>query len=98
MTVALGATSLGGALLAVVCGVPDRIRSSLADVVQLQSIVTGGYRQICLLESAAMAAFEQESGIEARRAVLDIQERIGQVSAQSVELIPRAATKPAGRG
>jgi hypothetical protein len=95
LTLALGATSLGGALLAVVCGVPDRIRASLADVVLLQSIVAGGYRRISLLESAALAALNHEEGDDARRAVLDIQERVGEVVALSVELIPRAAARPA---
>jgi hypothetical protein len=97
LTLALGATSLGGALLAVVCGVPDRIRASLADVIRLQSIVTGGYRRISLLESAAIAALNDTDADEARRAVLDVQERIGAVVVQSVELMPRAAARPAER-
>jgi hypothetical protein len=57
----------------------------LADVVQIQSIITGCDRQISLLESAALAALKNNADpIAAHRLVLEAQSRIDQVVERAV--------------
>jgi hypothetical protein len=98
LTVVLGAGSLAGSLLAVASGIPATVRRNLADVVQVQSIVTGCDRQINLLESNALAGLK-DAGYgpdETHRLVLDVQERMDAVVRSAVELI-QAFADPSGR-
>jgi hypothetical protein len=88
-TVALGGTSVVAALLAVALSVPDNVTQQLANVIQIQSIVTGCDRQISLLESDAMSAMNN-SDTEATVAhgiVLDVQDRIDKVVSHAVQQI-----------
>ncbi|MDX6717901.1 MAG: hypothetical protein QOJ63_155 [Solirubrobacteraceae bacterium] len=92
VTVVLGASSVVGALLAVVRAVPQNIAHHLADVIQIQSIITGCDRQISLLESAAFDAVNRGGdAAEARDAVLDLQRRMDQVVGNAVRRIERYA-------
>jgi hypothetical protein len=59
VTVALGATSITGTLLGVATGLPAALTRQLADVLQLQSIVTGCDRQMSLLESHAFSVMNR---------------------------------------
>lgn len=92
VTVVLGASSVVGALLAVVKAVPQNIAHHLADVIQIQSIITGCDRQISLLESAAFEAMNRAADpMEARDAVLELQQRMDEVVGNAVERIERYA-------
>jgi hypothetical protein len=94
VTVVLGASSVAGALLAVVKAVPQSIAHHLADVIQIQSIITGCDRQISLLESAAFDAVNRGGDpTEARHAVLDLQRRMDQVVGNAVRRIERYAVR-----
>jgi hypothetical protein len=85
VTVATGAGSLFAAFLGVTKRVPENVGRHLADVVQIQSIITGCDRQISLLESAALAALKDDTDpTAARRFVLDAQSRIDQVVERAV--------------
>lgn len=77
-TALLGGTSLAGALLGVVKGVPDKIAHGAANVVQVQLIVTGAHRQISMLESDAFASLNNRKTprAEAHEMVLRVQQRI----------------------
>jgi hypothetical protein len=102
-TVGLGASSLGGAVFGVAQKVPDTVANHLANVIQVQAIVTGTQRQISLLESDAFAALnhdeaspEQQHGI-----VMAVQERMERVVKDAVGQIqhlaePAAETREAG--
>jgi hypothetical protein len=101
-TVTLGAASIGGAILAVVTGLPEKLSHQLADVLQLQAIVTGCDRQISLLESHAFSVLNRKQtaqdggrgrGFEDFRAideeVLLIQQRMDDVTGSSVARIEK---------
>ena len=72
---------------------PTRVAHDVANIIQLQLIVTGAHRQISLLESDAFAALKNEdsSVAEAHVIVLDIQERIERVVAVVIEHVERYA-------
>jgi hypothetical protein len=92
VTAVLGASSVAGALLGVVKAVPRTIAHNLADVIQVQSIITGCDRQISLLESAAFNAINHDAdAIATRDTVLDVQRRMDQVVASAVRRIERYA-------
>jgi hypothetical protein len=94
-TVTLGGASIAGAILGAVTGLPERLSHQLADVLQLQSIVTGCDRQISLLESHAFSVLnrkrtmqESQEELEAiDREVLLIQQRMDHVTQRAVERI-----------
>lgn len=87
MTVGLGVTSVAGALLSVVKSVPRNISHNLADVIQIQSIITGCDRQISMLETSALKAIHEEDRGGAHETVLEIQRRMDQVIAKAVSRI-----------
>jgi hypothetical protein len=92
VTAVLGGSSVAGALLGVVRAVPRTLAHNLADVIQIQSIITGCDRQISLLESAAFDAVNRGGdAAEARDAVLDLQRRMDQVVGNAVRRIERYA-------
>jgi hypothetical protein len=91
LTVGLGGTSLVGAALAAARKVPRNVAHDVANVIQLQLIVTGAHRQISLLESDAFAALNStETAVaDAHVIVLDIHERIERVVAIAIEQVER---------
>lgn len=98
-TVATGAGSLVAALLGVTKRVPHNVGRHLADVVQIQSIITGCDRQISLLESAALAVLKTEPPTEATHSfVLEAQIRIDEVVHRAVRRIEEFADPGNGRG
>lgn len=64
VTVALGAMSIAGTLLGVVTDLPATLTKQLANVLQLQSIVTGCDRQMSLLESHAFSVMNRAEGTD----------------------------------
>jgi hypothetical protein len=98
VTVAFGATSVAGSLLAVTQGVPRNVKKHLADVIQVQTIVTGCDRQISLLESDALAALNNRhfGVMETHQIVVDVQERMGAVVDNAVTMVERCVD-PAAR-
>jgi hypothetical protein len=85
VTVATGAGSVFAALLGVTKRAPHNVGRHLADVVQIQSIITGCDRQISLLESAALAALKHDADpTTAHRFVLEAQSRIDEVVDRAV--------------
>jgi hypothetical protein len=85
VTVATGAGSVFAAFLGVTKRVPQNVGRHLADVVQIQSIITGCDRQISLLESAALAALKHNTDPNAaHRFVLEAQARIDEVVDRAV--------------
>jgi hypothetical protein len=92
VTVVLGASSVVGALLGVLRAVPQNIGRALADVIQIQSIITGCDRQISLLESAALDAMNRNADpTTAHAMVLDVQRRMDQVVGSAARRIERYA-------
>lgn len=91
VTVVLGASSVAGSLLAVTKGVPHDVKKHLADVIQVQTIVTGCDRQISLLESDALAALKSShcDATETHRIVVDVQRLMSAVVDHAVETIER---------
>jgi hypothetical protein len=88
ITGAAGAGSFATALLGVTKSVPQNVGQQLADVVQIQSIITGCDRQISLLESAAFAALKDAvPGGEGQRFALEAQSRIDAVVDNAVKRI-----------
>ncbi|HEV7807861.1 MAG TPA: hypothetical protein VGO80_18725 [Solirubrobacteraceae bacterium] len=88
LSLGLGVTSVGGALLGVVRSVPRNITHNLADVIQIQSIITGCDRQISLLETAALSAVNHNDDLPAaHQTVLDVQRRMDHVVARAVERV-----------
>jgi len=89
VTVTFGVTSVAGSLLAVANGVPRKVKEHLADVIQVQTIVTGCDRQISLLESDALAALNNsQCGVgDTHHIVLEVQERMSTVVALALEQI-----------
>lgn len=93
LTAGMGATSLGAAVFAVARGVPRNVAHDVANVVQLQLVITGAHRQISLLESDAFAALNSKDtpDAEAHAVALDAQARIERVVGIAVEQIERYA-------
>lgn len=91
LTVALGASSVAGAVFAVANGVPRKVKAHMADVIQVQTIVTGCDRQISLLESDALVALNNPdfSVADTHKVVLEVQARIGAVATDAAEQIER---------
>jgi len=100
LTVVLGSASVVGALLGVTLSVPRTIAHQLANVIQVQSIVTGCDRQISLLESDALSALN-DNGVDAaetHRIVTSVQERMQTVVSRAVAEIPRYPDHPGRAG
>jgi hypothetical protein len=92
VTLATGAGSLVAALLGVTKRVPHNVGRHLADVVQIQSVITGCDRQISLLESTALAVLKTEPPTAASHAfVLEAQGRIDVVVDHAVRRIEEFA-------
>jgi len=86
--VTTGAGSVFAAFLGVTKRVPHNVGRHLADVVQIQSIITGCDRQISLLETAALAALKNNADPDtAHKFVLEAQSRIDEVVDRAVERI-----------
>jgi hypothetical protein len=101
-TAALGVGSILGTVVGLVKGVPQTIAMNLAQVVEIESIVTGCDRQISLLESDAFAAMKRKKATPRQNhdIVVDDQERIEAVVGAAVERIRdcvRANRAPASR-
>jgi hypothetical protein len=97
VTVAFGASSVAGSLLAVSKGVPRNVKEHLADVIQVQTIVTGCDRQISLLESDALAALNNShfGVMETHRIVVEVQERMSAVVEDAVTMVERCVDSTA---
>lgn len=92
LTGALGGGSVLGAVLGVATKIPRNIAHNLADVIQIQTAVTGCDRQISLLETAAIDAVNHcDDRQTAHERVLDVQQRMDQVVANAVWRIERFA-------
>jgi hypothetical protein len=91
VTVAFGASSVAGSLLAVTRGVPRNVKEHLADVIQVQTIVTGCDRQISLLESDALAALNNSHfGVaETHQIVIEVQQHMSAVVNDAVSMVGR---------
>jgi hypothetical protein len=89
LTAALGASSVAGSEFAVANGVPRKVKAHMADVIQVQTIVTGCDRQISLLESDALAALNSsQCGVaDTHHIVLEVQERMSTVVAVAIKQI-----------
>jgi hypothetical protein len=89
VTVTFGVASVAGSLLAVAKDVPRKVKEHLADVIQVQTIVTGCDRQISLLESDALAALNNsQCGVaDTHHIVIEVQERMSTVVALAVKQI-----------
>lgn len=89
VTVTFGVASVAGSLLAVAKDVPRKVKEHLADVIQVQTIVTGCDRQISLLESDALAALNNsQCGVaDTHYIVIEVQERMSTVVALAVKQI-----------
>jgi hypothetical protein len=88
LTGAAGAGSFATALLGVTRHVPQNVGQQLADVIQIQSIITGCDRQISLLESAAFAALKDAvPGGAGQTFALEAQSRIDDVVEHAVRQI-----------
>jgi hypothetical protein len=97
VTALTGAGSFLTALLTVTRRVPETIGQQLADVIQIQSIVTGCDRQISLLESIACGALQHDGGDgDGPRFALEAQLRIDAVVEHAVRRI-EGFTEPHGR-
>jgi hypothetical protein len=92
LTGALGGSSLIGALLGAARKVPRNISHHLADVIQIQTAVTGCDRQISLLETAAIDIVNfGEDRTQTHADVLAVQQRIDEVVSNAVCRIERYA-------
>ena len=92
LTGALGAGSLLGVILGIVKQVPRNVAHHLADVIQIQTIITGSDRQISLLETAAFAVMNHaRNPVDAQQAVLDVQARMDRVVSNAVRRIEQLA-------
>jgi hypothetical protein len=98
VTLGFGATSVAGSLLAVTRGVPRDVKEHLADVIQVQTIVTGCDRQISLLESDALAALNNShfGVMETHQIVVDVQQHMSSVVENAVNMVERCVD-PAAR-
>jgi hypothetical protein len=91
-TVATGAGSLVAVLLGVTKRVPHNVGRHLADVVQIQSIITGCDRQISLLEGTALTVLKTAPLTDATQTfVLEAQSRIDEVIDHAVHRIQQFA-------
>jgi hypothetical protein len=92
LTGALGGSSLIGALLGAARKVPRNISHHLADVIQIQTAVTGCDRQISLLETAAIDIVNfGEDRTQTHADVLAVQQRMDEVVSNAVRRIERYA-------
>jgi hypothetical protein len=92
LTGALGGSSLLGAFLGIVSKVPRNIASHLADVVQIQTVVTGCDRQISLLETIALHAVNRDDGAHnAHDDALAVQRQMDRVIGRAVSRIEELA-------
>jgi len=93
LTVGLGASSLAGAVLGVATKMPESIAHDVANVVQLQLVVTGAHRQIGMLESDAFASLNNPETArgEAHRMLLEVQDRIDSVVDTAIKQIEKFA-------
>jgi len=88
LTAAFGASSVVGSLFSVANGVPRKVKAHMADVIQVQTIVTGCDRQISLLDSDALVALNSDLGVrETHQIVLEVQQRMNAVVATAAEQI-----------
>jgi hypothetical protein len=92
-TITLGATSMAGAIFAVAKNVPETIAHDVANVVQVQLILTGAHRQISMLESDAFASLNNKdmSRADAHVALLAVQDRMDSVVDAAVKQIEKFA-------
>jgi hypothetical protein len=88
-TVVMGAASIAGTLLGVVRRVPRNVAHDLANVVQIQLVVTAANRQISLLESGAFAALNSitTTDADAQKVVLTVQARIESLVDKAIRAI-----------
>lgn len=93
LTIGLGAGSLAGAVLGVAKHVPETIAHDVANVVQVQLILTGAHRQISMLESDAFASLNSKDTprAEAHTTLLQVQDRIEHVVDTAVKQIEKFA-------
>lgn len=92
LTGALGGSSVVGAFLGVVTKVPQNIAHELADIIQLQTVITGSDRQISLLETAAIDAINRPGDrSKAHDDVLAVQRRMDRVVESAVRRIEELA-------
>jgi hypothetical protein len=92
LTGALGGSSVVGAFLGVVTKVPQNIAHQLADIIQIQTVITGSDRQISLLETAAIDAINRRGGhAKAHDEVLAVQRRMDRVVESAVRRIEELA-------
>lgn len=89
LTAGMGGASLGTALLAIVTKVPKNVAHDVANVIQLQLIVTGAHRQISLLESVLSRKSASDAGVD--DTVLEVQARIERVIGVAIAHIERYA-------
>lgn len=89
LTIAFGGGSLAASVFAVANGIPDKVKAHMADVIQVQTIVTGCDRQISLLESDALVALnnKQYPPRETHELVLEVQHQMRAVVALAVKQI-----------
>jgi hypothetical protein len=81
LTIALGGGSLAASVFSVANGIPGKVKAHMADVIQIQTIVTGCDRQISLLESDALVALnnKQFPPRETHELVLEVQRHMSAV-------------------
>jgi hypothetical protein len=93
LTVGLGAGSLAGAVLGVATKMPESIAHDVANVMQLQLVVTGAHRQIGMLESDAFASLNnpETARADAHNMLLDVQNRIDTVVDTAIKQIEKFA-------
>ena len=93
LTVGLGAGSLAGAVLGVATKMPESIAHDVANVVQLQLVVTGAHRQIGMLESDAFASLNnpETARSDAHTMLLEVQDRIEHVVDTAIKQIEKFA-------
>jgi len=89
LTVAFGGGSVAAYLFAVAKDIPAKVKAHMADVIQVQAIVTGCDRQISLLESDALVALNNKSypPRETHELVLEVQRQMSAVVARAVRQI-----------
>ena len=93
MTVGLGVGSLAGAVLGVATKMPESIAHDVANVMQLQLVVTGAHRQIGMLESDAFASLNnpETARAEAHTMLLEVQNRIDTVVDTAIKQVEKFA-------
>lgn len=93
LTVGLGVSSLAGAVLGVATKMPESIAHDVANVMQLQLVVTGAHRQIGMLESDAFASLNnpETARADAHHMLLEVQDRIDNVVDTAIKQIEKFA-------